>query len=99
VVVQVVSANNSQRGCGPLTNPPNDFLGYSIFAFLCCCFPIGIAAIISSVTCRAAIAVGDREMADIESRKAYRRASWAVGIGIVIIIVWVIADLSVRFSQ
>ncbi|CAG6015949.1 unnamed protein product [Menidia menidia] len=34
---------------GPLQNPVNDYLGYSIFTMLCCCLPVGIAALIYSI--------------------------------------------------
>lgn len=35
---------------GPLANPVNDYLGYSIFTMLCCCLPLGIAALIYSIS-------------------------------------------------
>jgi Interferon-induced transmembrane protein len=93
VVVQVVSANTSQREYVPLTNPPKDYLLYSIFGFMCCFFPFGKAAVDSSVNCKVAIAVGDREKADIESRQAYRQASWAVVIGSVLTVVLIIVSI------
>ncbi|XP_043116664.1 uncharacterized protein LOC122360278 isoform X2 [Puntigrus tetrazona] len=34
----------------PLTNPLPDYLGYSIFTMLCCCLPLGIAALIYSIS-------------------------------------------------
>ncbi|MEQ2198726.1 hypothetical protein XENOCAPTIV_017318, partial [Xenoophorus captivus] len=34
----------------PLANPVNDYLGYSIFTMLCCCLPLGIAALIYSIS-------------------------------------------------
>lgn len=33
----------------PLAHPVNDYLGYSIFTMLCCCLPLGIAALIYSI--------------------------------------------------
>jgi len=33
-----------------LTQPASDYLGYSIFTMLCCCLPLGIAALIYSVS-------------------------------------------------
>ncbi|XP_042345465.1 cell death-inducing p53-target protein 1 homolog [Plectropomus leopardus] len=35
---------------GPLANPVNDYLCYSIFTMLCCCLPLGIAALIYSIS-------------------------------------------------
>ncbi|ESP01835.1 hypothetical protein LOTGIDRAFT_238151 [Lottia gigantea] len=36
-----------------IVNPrPNDYLGWSIFTLLCCCLPIGIAAIVFSCNAR-----------------------------------------------
>ncbi|XP_073782825.1 uncharacterized protein si:rp71-77l1.2 isoform X1 [Danio rerio] len=34
----------------PLQTPPPDYLCYSIFNLFCCCFPLGIAALIFSVS-------------------------------------------------
>lgn len=33
----------------PLAQPFNDYLGYSIFTMLCCCLPLGIAALVYSI--------------------------------------------------
>lgn len=35
---------------GPLANPVKDYFGYSIFTMLCCCLPLGIAALIYSIS-------------------------------------------------
>ena len=34
----------------PLAHPVNDYMGYSIFTMLCCCLPLGIAALIYSIS-------------------------------------------------
>uniref|UniRef100_A0A8C6KSZ4 Uncharacterized protein n=1 Tax=Nothobranchius furzeri TaxID=105023 RepID=A0A8C6KSZ4_NOTFU len=34
----------------PLAIPVNDYLGFSIFTLLCCCLPLGIAALIYSIS-------------------------------------------------
>ncbi|MGH0189884.1 UNVERIFIED_CONTAM: hypothetical protein FKN15_039525 [Acipenser sinensis] len=34
----------------PLAHPMPDYLGYSIFTMLCCCLPLGIAALIYSIS-------------------------------------------------
>uniref|UniRef100_A0A8B9GZG9 Uncharacterized protein n=1 Tax=Astyanax mexicanus TaxID=7994 RepID=A0A8B9GZG9_ASTMX len=34
---------------GPLAQPLPDYLGYSIFTMLCCCLPLGVAALVYSI--------------------------------------------------
>lgn len=34
----------------PLVNPAPDYLAYSIFTLICCCLPLGIAALVYSVS-------------------------------------------------
>ncbi|XP_003443734.1 proline-rich transmembrane protein 1 [Oreochromis niloticus] len=67
---------------GPLANPVNDYLGYSIFTMLCCCLPLGIAALIFSISAREANHVGDRMSAERSSRTARTLNHVAVGLGI-----------------
>jgi Interferon-induced transmembrane protein len=69
---------------GPLQNPPDDYLGYSICVTLCCCWLVGIFAIIRSSECRAAIAAGDRVTAEKKSREARSKARLALILGIAI---------------
>ena len=45
----------------PLANPPADYFGYSIFVTICCCWPIGIFAIMKASATREAIARGDMQ--------------------------------------
>ncbi|KAF6024768.1 hypothetical protein EB796_016928 [Bugula neritina] len=42
----------------PLSDPPNSYLGFSIFNTLCCCFILGVVAIINSVQSRASARYG-----------------------------------------
>ncbi len=46
---------------GPISiqEPASDYLGISIFAMLCCCFPCNLFAIISSIITREANRYGD----------------------------------------
>jgi hypothetical protein len=67
---------------GPLQDPPDDYLFYSIFVTVCCCWLVGIFAIVSSSECRSAIATGDRLTAEIKSRSARSKANLALGLGI-----------------
>ncbi|XP_005743320.1 proline-rich transmembrane protein 1 [Pundamilia nyererei] len=67
---------------GPLANPVNDYLGYSIFTMLCCCLPLGIAALIFSILTRESNHVGDRMSAERSSRTARTLNHVALGLGI-----------------
>ena len=67
----------------PLQDPPDDYMSYSIFVTLCCCWLIGIFAIIRSSECRAAIAVGDRVTAEKKSSEARSKANLSLIFGIV----------------
>ncbi|XP_043936653.1 proline-rich transmembrane protein 1-like [Protopterus annectens] len=71
----------------PLANAPPDYLGYSIFTLLCCCWPIGIAALIYSIGTRDAIAIGNLQEAHKKSRTSRNLNHSAVACGIVIIII------------
>ena len=68
---------------GPLQDPPDDYMCYSVFVTLCCCWLIGIFAIIRSAECRAAIAVGDRVTAEKKSSEARSNANLSLIFGIV----------------
>ncbi|XP_030250140.1 proline-rich transmembrane protein 1 isoform X2 [Sparus aurata] len=74
---------------GPLANPVNDYLGYSIFTMLCCCLPLGIAALIYSISAREANHTGDRPRAEENSKTARKlnHAGLGVGIGLFILTV------------
>ncbi|XP_027868001.1 proline-rich transmembrane protein 1-like isoform X1 [Xiphophorus couchianus] len=67
---------------GPLTNPVNDYLGYSIFTMICCCLPLGIAALIYSISAREANHTGDRMSAERNSRTAKTLNHVALGLGL-----------------
>jgi hypothetical protein len=56
----------------PLPDPPNDHLCFNIIVTICCCWPIGIFAILKSVETRDAANRGDRERALVSSRSARR---------------------------
>ncbi|KAK5598476.1 hypothetical protein CRENBAI_010120 [Crenichthys baileyi] len=78
---------------GPLANPVNDYLGYSIFTMLCCCLPLGIAALIYSISAREANYVGDRMSAERNSRTARTLNHVALGLGLgsfVLLVIYVL---------
>lgn len=70
------------QGAGPLANPPEDYLCYSIFVTLFCCWIVGIFAIFKSYECRTASTVGNRVEAEAKSNEAKRLANIALGLGI-----------------
>ncbi|XP_056300070.1 proline-rich transmembrane protein 1-like [Pseudoliparis swirei] len=67
---------------GPLPVPVNDYLCYSIFTLLCCCLPLGIAALIYSIAAREANHTGDQYSADRSSRMARTLNHVGLGLGI-----------------
>ncbi|XP_026148974.1 proline-rich transmembrane protein 1 [Mastacembelus armatus] len=84
----------------PLAEPVNDYLGYSIFTMLCCCLPLGIAALIYSISAREANLSGDRATAERSSKLARTLNHVALGLGIgltvVVIIFSVVTSISVH---
>jgi len=71
----------------PLTNPPNDYMAYSMFATICCCWVVGLFAIMRSSECRVAIQAGNRPEAELKSSQARKYSHIAVGLGIVSILI------------
>ncbi|XP_041798776.1 synapse differentiation-inducing gene protein 1-like [Chelmon rostratus] len=82
---------------GPLANPVNDYMCYSVFTMLCCCLPLGIAALIYSISAREANHMGDQMGAERSSRTARTLNHVALGIGIgvfILSIVYVVVVVS-----
>ncbi|XP_060756989.1 trafficking regulator of GLUT4 1-like [Neoarius graeffei] len=71
-------------------NPVPDYLCYSIFTMLCCCLPLGIAALVYSITTRDAVMAGNRELAESNSRMSRILNHMALAIGLVVIIIAII---------
>ncbi|KAF7226343.1 interferon-induced transmembrane protein 1 [Nothobranchius furzeri] len=71
----------------PLAIPVNDYLGFSIFTLLCCCLPLGIAALIYSISAREANSRGNRPAAE-------RYSSTAKTLNLVALILGVLAIIS-----
>ncbi|KAM3830310.1 proline rich transmembrane protein 1B-like [Vipera latastei] len=67
-----------------------DYLGYSIFTLLCCCLPLGIAALIYSIRTQGANQQGDVASARKYSRLALILDHTALGLGIAWIILTII---------
>ncbi|XP_052434049.1 synapse differentiation-inducing gene protein 1-like [Carassius gibelio] len=72
-----------------LVYPMPDYLGYSIFTMLCCCLPLGIAALVFSINTRNANMSGQQQLAEQNSRMAFTLNNTALGIGIVILVLYV----------
>ncbi|XP_054898369.1 proline-rich transmembrane protein 1-like [Poeciliopsis prolifica] len=75
---------------GPLTDPVNDYMGYSIFTMLCCCLPLGIAALIYSISAREANHAGNRISAERNSRTAKTLNNVGLGIGLASLVLSII---------
>ncbi|RXN20635.1 synapse differentiation-inducing gene protein 1-like [Labeo rohita] len=73
----------------PLMYPLPDYLGYSIFTMLCCCLPLGIAALVFSLSTRNANMSGQQQLAETNSKMALNLNHTALGIGIVIMVLYI----------
>ncbi|XP_042296632.1 trafficking regulator of GLUT4 1-like [Sceloporus undulatus] len=71
------------------TNEP-DYLGYSIFTMLCCCLPLGIAALVYSIQTRESNHMGNLASAQRNSRMARILAHTALGVGLCITVLYAI---------
>ncbi|XP_039629567.1 interferon-induced transmembrane protein 1-like isoform X2 [Polypterus senegalus] len=80
-----------------LAHPEPEYLGYSIFTMLCCCLPIGIAALIYSISTRDANNIGNLDLARKHSRTARVLNHTALGIGICILVIWIGAVIAINF--
>ncbi|XP_026139112.1 tumor suppressor candidate 5 homolog [Carassius auratus] len=74
----------------PMASLVPDYLGYSIFTMLCCCFPLGIAALVFSFSTRNANFAGQRALAEKNSNTALNLNHAALGIGVVFIVLYII---------
>ena len=73
-----------------LEEPPPDYLCASILACLCCCWCLGIVAIVKSFNSRVAMSYGDQEKAERYSREAKAYIYSSIGVGILVIILNII---------
>uniref|UniRef100_A0A8C4SYM1 Uncharacterized protein n=1 Tax=Erpetoichthys calabaricus TaxID=27687 RepID=A0A8C4SYM1_ERPCA len=69
------------------------YLGWSIFTLICCCLPVGIAALICSCRVNDASSAGDSVRATEASRKAKILNIVGLVIGIIVIIIVVTFSL------
>ncbi|XP_077070816.1 synapse differentiation-inducing gene protein 1-like [Siphateles boraxobius] len=68
----------------PLANPEPDYLCYSIFTMLCCCLPLGFAALVFSCSTRDANYSGQQALAKKNSKMARTLNHVGVAIGLVL---------------
>ncbi|XP_059364791.1 synapse differentiation-inducing gene protein 1-like isoform X1 [Carassius carassius] len=74
----------------PLARPVPDHLGYSIFTMLCCCLPLGIAALVFSCSTRNANYSGQQELAEKNSKTALTLNHFALALGLIFIVLYII---------
>ncbi|XP_026083393.1 synapse differentiation-inducing gene protein 1-like [Carassius auratus] len=74
----------------PLANPLPDYLCYSIFTMLCCCLPLGSAALVYSITTRDANMFGHQHIASRNSRMARILNHVNVAVGLIFCLIFVI---------
>ncbi|KAM6427610.1 uncharacterized protein PHA67_002748 [Liasis olivaceus] len=80
-----------------LTNEP-DHLAYAIFTMLCCCLPLGVAALVYSILTREANHEGNSTAAQRNSRLARILAHSALGVGICVLIIYIIFIVVMRVA-
>ncbi|KAM7449747.1 hypothetical protein ABFA07_002414 [Porites harrisoni] len=73
------------------TDIPPDYQGLSWFSCLCCCWPLGIVAILKSNEVKSSLSRGDFHSARIASNSARNFAYAAIGIGVGFLVMYIIA--------
>ncbi|KAL8618951.1 hypothetical protein ACOMHN_018334 [Nucella lapillus] len=84
----VVMSQPVSRGMAVGTVP--DHMGLAIFTTICCCWPLGLVAIMRAHESRRAVERGDVSAANTYSMEARRYSMWAIGGGIVSIVLAVV---------
>lgn len=89
-----VLIDTSSSGLPPpmvVTDPPTDYLAPSIFNLLFCCLIFGLFGLVKSIGARAAIQVGDYELAYIHAMEA---RNWNIAASVTGGILWALAILA-----
>ncbi|XP_056400023.1 dispanin subfamily A member 2b-like [Hyla sarda] len=86
-----------QPGAAPHPPPPSDHLVWSIMNLICCCMPLGLAALIFSIKTRNAHYENDAPLAAGHSHTAKALNIAATVIGMVIIIIFLAIYFAVIF--
>ncbi|XP_076472208.1 uncharacterized protein LOC143301658 [Babylonia areolata] len=96
---QTVVTNQPVRAMAVTTVP--DHMGLAIFTTLCCCWPLGLVAIMRAQESRRAVERGDITAATTYSTEARRYSMWAIAggcVSIVLIIVIVVVYVTTAAS-
>ncbi|PVD33584.1 hypothetical protein C0Q70_04841 [Pomacea canaliculata] len=75
----------------PVVNSVPDNMGLAIFTTICCCWPIGLFAIMKASQSRTALASGDTQRAQNLSQESRRLSLVAIAFGCVAIVIVIIA--------
>ncbi|KAL4647495.1 interferon-induced transmembrane protein 1-like [Arapaima gigas] len=77
----------------------SDHLGWSIFTTLCCCLPLGVAAIVCSFKARNATSIGDSTGAQKASRTAKILNIVGLVVGLILIIIVIVVRVVASKNQ
>ncbi|XP_022783540.1 proline-rich transmembrane protein 1-like isoform X2 [Stylophora pistillata] len=80
---------------GNVQASPPDYQGLAWFACLCCCWPVGILAILKSNEVRNSMARGDYNSARVASNSARTFSYLAIGLGVSFLVMYIIALIMV----
>ncbi|KAL1258753.1 hypothetical protein QQF64_009330 [Cirrhinus molitorella] len=83
----------------PHASPEPDYMCYSIFTMLCCCFPLGLVALIYSCSTQDANHSGQRQLAKKNSATARTLNNIGLFIGIVIIVCVIVFQTVIRLNK
>ncbi|XP_067654300.1 proline-rich transmembrane protein 1-like [Haliotis asinina] len=72
------------------TNAP-DNMGLAIFATICCCWPLGIVAIMRASEARQALNQGDVNGSILLSAQSRRMSLWAIACGCILLVVIIVS--------
>nr|XP_055067137.1 uncharacterized protein LOC129448635 [Misgurnus anguillicaudatus] len=82
----------------PLAHPLPDYLCCSILTMLFCCLPLGIAALVYSISTRNANMSGHQQIAESNSRMARILNQSALGVGITILVLYIISNVVIMLT-
>lgn len=85
-----VVVNQPVSGTGMVTQAVPDHMGLAIFTTLCCCWPLGLVAIMRASESRRALERGDLRAASTYSMEARRYSMWAIAGGCISIVLTIV---------